>query len=382
MGKLGTKICCVGLASLMVMGLTGCKDRTVNSSVEQPTDFTDETPTTEDEPTIFDKIIEGSLVGDSIALYDITSGYEKEGYTMDSAAGYADNDVAILYSGSSDSLIAAYNISNGKESKKIELKDTVVSTDSVFTVVTDEFAYVYDEKNSTFYYINIKAEKYEAVAVDFKPDTYIVTNGGDNILYTLKNDCNIYQYIKETGNSVSIYDASDEVDDIALVYDEMDGDTIIADVLSEEYNGYVTISVELQSLTKMTEVTGSLYYTGDEYIYTSKDYDKSVCVYNEQKPRIESTFRLEEADELKDLTLYEGAPYLMSKVKKNDGLLIRFYDVNQGIMNNYVTLPAEYEFINASYIQVNKELCIQARDNSNHLAVFIWDIEAVTDVIS
>lgn len=362
---------------MVVLLFAGCKDGT--QKVDQ-TEAEDEN-NKEDEPTIFDKIIVGARLDKDKPLYDFTDTVTMDGYEIICQTPYGDNNILVLYSGEEDSMAISYNISKGKAKNEITIDETIFSEGTVMTLTEDGVPCIYDAEKSVFCVLDIKAEKYKYHELSFTPETMIVTDGGESILFTKDGDCNVYQYMSETENVVSVYDATDEVYKILLKSMESDDNTLIVRISSDEYVGYARLSIELQEITRFEEEMDSIFCVGSEYIITKKELEKSVQVYTELKPRIFQWFTMEDPKELENFVVYPGSPYILTCVSEKDTNLLRFYSVADGIMVNYVYLSDEYTIEKAEYLNENGLLSIQCTTKDGNRCIIIWDVEAVNDVI-
>ncbi len=374
---MGSKLKWIGAAAMAGILLCGCSNTTSDKPV-----VPGETTTDIDDATIFDKIINGEQINDTGSLYDCTGTFSMEGYSIVASGYYGEKYILVLYAGEKDSKVVAYQLSDGKEYKTISFDDIVFSKDAYIGYTGDGLTYVYDSDNSCFYYLHVKEKKYDLVTIDFNPKSMIVIDGGETILYTVENDCNIYEFIKETANSVSVYDASGETDDVVLKYIEADSDTLIVKTTSKEYTGYSSISMEMQEMSPI-ELTGDdLYYTGQEYIYTSATQPKNLAVYNVLRPRVYQIFMLEDRKEKDNLVVFSNGPKVLSMVDEDDATMLRFYNISAGIMENYVSVDGKYTINRISLMSEANNLFIETTDSNGDYHILIWDITDVSEVIS
>ena len=335
----------------------------------------------EDETTIFDKIIAGTPIDSKESLFDITDNVSREGYTLVSGCPYGEREILTIYTGKEKSLAALYDVSNAREKTVIELEDTVLTENARVYYVSEEFSYIIDLTNKQIIYLYMKDKKSEKIALDFVPDSISVLGEGEQFFYTLKDDCNVYQYTSETGNRVSVFDAGDIASDICLEFVVPGSNTLIVKTESDNYSGYASLSLEYQELTPLESVSGKLLYSKDEYVYTSPDKESVIIIYNPMTPRLTKEFRLEEPAEINNLVLFSDTPYFLSGVDTKDGRLLRFYNTDEGIMENCLTLGDEYTIEGIEYFREMNSILIQTRDIMNACRILIWNTEIIDNVI-
>lgn len=366
-------LCALGFVAL---ALTGCSQN--KSTADDPNV---NSPSKEQDVTIFDKIIDGEYIGDEISLYDISAMVKEDGYRLLSLCAYKDEYIIALYSGEEQSEAVIYDISDGDIYKSIKL-DTVLSDMAYVDTAGSGLPYIYDKSDSIFYTLSVKNEKYTSYQFGFVPEDMLVSDSGNRIYYTLKDDACVYQYITETEQSAIAYDASGEADWLTLESINDDDSTLIVKIFEGDYEGYAKLSIEMQQLDRLNDFDGALYYTGSDYIYTSKDYPDSVCIYNELKPRTFMKFDLEEAAELDNIFVYQDGPYIFTMVEADSESILRFYNVAGGIMENWVSLPSDYEIIRVSFMKDIQTFCFTTVNADGEAGAVIWDVEAISSIVS
>ena len=366
-------LCAIGCVALTV---AGCSSN--NSTADGPDSVA---PTKEQDATIFDKIVDGEYIGDEISLYDISDMVWDENSSLLSVCAYKENYIIALYSGDEQSKVVTYDISDGDVYKKIEFEE-LLSDEAYVAVSGGGLPYVYDESVGVFYTLNIKNEKYTSYVLDFVPDDMVVSDSGNRIYYTLKDDVRIYQYITETEQSSVAYDALGQVDSIALESVDSDDSTMIVKILTDDYDGYAKISIEMQQLDRLNDFHGVMYHMEGKYLYGMADYPESVCIYDELKPRTFLKFELEEAEELDNMYVYPEGPYIFTMTESANAHVLRFYNIAGGIMENQVELPEDYAITGVSYMEDIRSMCIETVNKDGVAGAVIWDVEAISNIIS
>lgn len=365
-------ICAIGC---IMLALSGCSGD--GSTSDQP----DEVTKANDDVTIFDKIVNGEMIGESISLYDISEMVRIEDARLMSVCAYGSNYIIALYSGEERSQIIVYDISDGDVYKKIEL-DNLLSEEAYVDTAGSGIPYIYDETERLFYTLNVKNEKYAEYLFEFEPEDILVSDSGNRIYYTMPDDVCIYQYKTETNQSSVAYDVSEQADKVMLESVNDDDTTLIVKILTDGQEKYAKLSVEMQQLDILYDYKGELYYADGDYVYTSEDYPKSVCIYDELKPRNFLKFELEEEAELERMYVYPDGPCIFTIADDEGSSVIRFYNVAGGIMENETVLPSDYTITRVSYMKDFRAMCLTTTDSDGNTGAVIWDVEAISSIIS
>lgn len=371
------------MVGLLGVSVWGCGYTSVN---DKPNDIIIDTETKDEELTIFDNIIVGTSINEIESLYDITEELEIEGYEIITSCPYSENEILVVYSGEDSTKIMSHNISTMKNKYDIEMEDVSLSADLEMKCVTKEFAYILDKNSGELIYIDVSHEEYEIIQVaqddqiNKIPKSVVVMDEGEQCFYTVDNDYNIYQYNKEIGNSFSVFDASGQVDSIEVCYVIPGGNTLIVDIVTDEYSGYARVSLENQELLIMEDVEGELLYGGDLYAYKSTEKPATLVLYNPMTPRLTMEFSLEKEEELNTVTFFEEAEHILSYTEDREGTTIRFYNVSEGIMENIITIPTEYEILLVDFYAEKENVLVHTTQNNNY-KVLIWNTQIIEKII-
>ena len=357
---------------LMIMAgtlLFGCAKKTIEDS-----DPHVETSTADIQRP--EKTLAGTQIEGKPSLYDASSVYEKEGYQIRDMHAYGDSGIFILYSGISDSVISLYSVTTGTEIKNIKMEDVAFSKDSSLSVSNSQLVYVYDESSNLFCYFDVEQSKYTVITTDFESESIYVENTGKSIYFTKADDCKLYQYIFETGKSQAIYDMTGKAQGIKIINIENNSQKAIVEVQKNGKNQYVRIDIASGTEEVLHDAEGDLYYVGEVYVTVPRTDEVFINVYNSEKPRIVEKFYLDMPEELDNMKLYSGNPYLLTLVEEDEGTTLRFYSLSRGIMNNMVVLPKKFDIIDASYLSMDQTLCIEVADENGEIGLVFWDLEA------
>lgn len=366
---------------LIIVGIAfvGC-DKTTSAG-----NYPDNSETNEggkdDDITIFDKIISGKPLNDIESLFNFSDEIQVEGYTILAGCPYHENAVLAIYGNGENALAIVYDVSDLKEEKKIEMDGISFSKDAEVYSVSEEFAYIIDISQKQLVYLSVKDEKYEVISLEFIPDSIVVMDEGEQFFYTMEDDCNIYQYTKETGNTISVFDASEIVSDIQVKYSVSGSNILIVKMESPNYSGYASLSLENQELSPLENISGELLYSGDGYVYTSPEKKATVIIYNPMTPRLTKEFRLEETDELNNIMLFQNTPYILSMVDTDEGTMLRFYDVDEGIMENCIVIPDNYNILGIKYFDSTDNVFLQVTDEKGDREILIWNTDLIENII-
>lgn len=366
---------------LIIVGIAfvGC-DKTTSAG-----NYPDNSETNEggkdDDITIFDKIISGKPLNDIESLFNFSDEIQVEGYTILAGCPYHENAVLAIYGNGENALAIVYDVSDLKEEKKIEMDGIFFSKDAEVYSVSEEFAYIIDISQKQLVYLSVKDEKYEVISLEFIPDSIVVMDEGEQFFYTMEDDCNIYQYTKETGNTISVFDASEIVSDIQVKYSVSGSNILIVKMESPNYSGYASLSLENQELSPLENISGELLYSGDGYVYTSPEKKATVIIYNPMTPRLTKEFRLEETDELNNIMLFQNTPYILSMVDTDEGTMLRFYDVDEGIMENCIVIPDNYNILGIKYFDSTDNVFLQVTDEKGDREILIWNTDLIENII-
>lgn len=357
----------------------GC-DNTTSVNHNSVDETTARVENVEDDFTIFDNIIAGTVINDIESLYDVTDEYKIDGYDMVGSCPYQENDILVVYSGEMDSCVVSYNISELKDKKRIEMENIKLSSESKINCITDEFAYIVDVSGKQLVYLDIKDESYEVIEMSNVPKSIVVMDEGEQFFYTLENDRNVYQYIKESSHEFSVYDATGILDSIEVKYVIPGSNILIVDVVSDGYSGYAQLSLENQELIIMDNVEGELLYSGDNYMYKASGKDSTIIMYNPMTPRLTMEFRLDENEELSNLTLFDNGSHVISRIDSDNGTVVKFYDIYAGIMENYIVIPDEYSILSMEYYAEKHNVLIHAQ-NKDDYKILIWNTKIIENLI-
>lgn len=331
--------------------------------------------------TRFNKVIAGTPINEQESLYDCTDILVKEGYHIVTCVTYGDNGLIVLYSGVNDSKLCGYTVSSGVEVSQIIFEGASISDSSHIYVINSKNIVIYDEEHNTYYITDYEYGKYTEIRPDFTPDSMCIADNGERMYYTLKNDANIYQYVFETGNSVSVYDFGEQYNEADIEYVEINNDKIIVNVKNENGSRYERLSVELQETSVLEENGNKVLYAGEAYIVIPDD-ESYVYVYNLHKPRVVEKFILDEKEETDNVYMFAGNPYLLTMVNTDEGNIFRFYNVSGGIKNNEITIPDEYEVLDISYLAIDQTMCFNVINQKNEHRILLWDVESVGDILN
>lgn len=369
MKKLRYAIMVCMCASLLMCGCEKKSEDSNGQSSNEPSDI-----------TIFDKVVAGKNVNDEKSLYDVTDTLELEDYEIVDVTPYEKEKILVVYNGESDSRIILYDLKDGD--KEEDIKSHVYSDNVIAGVTNSKAAYIYDKEQNIYETIDVKDGKIKEYALDFTPESMIISESGNRLFYTLKNDCKVYQYITETENTSEMFDGQDVADNILLKSIKNDDSVFVVYVDSQDYSGYAELNIEMQEINYFDEMEGNIHYTGEEYIYTPDKNGNTIIIYNEQTPRLVKQFTLESAEEIKDFQVYRGGPYVFSKQEDADRTIVRFYDIMGGIMLNSIEIDDDYAIISEYYMSDFKAICLKTLYEDGTIHVLIWDYEAVSQMVS
>lgn len=360
----------VGCLALVISGCNGNGATNSNGETINPLDdFLDL------DPAVTDKVIKGQVVNSIGSLYDITETLAVKDYEIVDCHPYADNKVIVLYSGATDSMVRICDITNGKTVKEIKLEKIMVVNDADLIVVNNDFAYIKSMSGRVLIYLNLKVSEYSQIIMEEVPTTLLMPGEGDIFYYTLKGDGNIYQYISDTGNSFSAFDAGNMVDSIGLEYVVQGGNTLIVYVESQGYTGYAMLSLEMQELSPLEIIEGKFYYDGSEYVYSSVDESPVLYIYDPMTPRLAVEFKLDYAEEVKDVRLCKYSTCFLTLREEKDDLYVRYYSFSEGVLKNEIVLEdtsikSTHDFENSSMVLINTDE-----------KVYIWNTEIIEKVL-
>ena len=373
------KIFAVLIIAAVVLSAAGCGNKkTGNSSSSKKTS---EKETETEAPTIFDKIIAGSNVGDEKSLFDITEGLTLDGYVIkDVTAMEEGSAIMALETSETDSKLIEYDVTEGNVVNEYVI-DCVLSQTAGINTTASDVPYVYDDENDIVVVYNYDEEVMDTYELEFDANSFLVSESGNRFFYTLDNDPCIYEYYTETGNSVAIYEPEEDAFEIILENVEDDDDTFMVKLYTEEFNGYAKVSAELAEMDKFDDIDGEVYLAGDEYIYSSANYANTVVIENDLTPRLTTLFAFEDDKELENLSVYKG-PYFFTYVEGLDGTTIRFYNVTSGIMINRIVIPKEYTLTFSDFMSDFETECLFVNDADGNAHVMIWNYQDVSEIIS
>lgn len=355
---------------MMLALLCGCADRTIKD-----TDMTSSETSTADiqKP---EKHLVGEIMEGNTSLYDASLVYEKEGYQILDMHGYGDNGILVLYSGLTDSVLSLYSVANATEIKNIRMEDVMFVGDSTLRVSASNMVYAYDESNRLFCYFDMEQAKYNVIQIDFEAHSMYVDNTGKIIYYTKKDDGVLYQYVLETGKSQTVCDLTDISDNIRVINIESKTGHVIVEVIKGEQTQYAAVDISTGKAEVLNDTEGALHCIGEVYVTVPHSEEVYINVYNREKPRIIEKFYLEREEELDNMKLYSGNPYLLTIIDTDAGSELRFYSLSRGIMINKVVLPKNYIIKDATYLQMGQTLCIETTDSEGEKGLIFWDLEA------
>lgn len=370
------KILSLLMAGFAVIMITSCGRKTEIKFTE-----TESEETISGDITRFNKVIAGTPINEQESLYDCTDILAKEGYHIVTCVAYGDNGLIVLYSGVNDSKLCGYTVSSGMEASQIIFEGVRLSDKSFIYVINSNKIIIYDEDNNTYYIVDYEHGKYVEIRPEFTPDSMCIGDNGERMYYTLKNDANIYQYVFETENSVSVYDFGEQYIEADIEYVEINNDKIIVNVRNENGSRYERLSIELQETSVLEENGNKVLYAGEAYIVIPDD-ESYVYVYNLHKPRVVEKFILDEKEETDNVYMFAGNPYLLTMVNTDEGNVFRFYNVSGGIKNNEITISGEYEILDISYLAIDQTMCFNVINQENEHRILLWDVESVEDVLN
>lgn len=329
----------------------------------------------------FDKTLAGEAINDIKSLYDSTDIFAREGYKVVSGTAYGDNGVLVAYSGVSDSKLVGYAVANGAEAAEITFEGIVISDDTKIYTINSQYIMLVDLDNNKFYKIDYEQKKYDEIEVDFMPTSLFVADNGERIYYTVADDCNIYQYIVETRNSVSVYEYAEDITSIEIDNVVPNNDKIIVHINSKNGERYDCLSIELQEYITLSDGNEKVISIGEVYIEvpTNEEY---ISIHNFYKPRVVDQFALDDVKENEKLFAFTGSPYIMSLVKSDEGEKIRFYSISAGIKSNEIIIPSEYTIVNASYLSIDQTMCFEVIKADGVRGFLLWDVESVEDILN
>lgn len=363
---------------IIITAITGCRDTsTAGTDPESPEATTKEQQT--DELTIFDQVIAGEAINDIGSLYDFTEIGRIQDYYAVGACPHGENLIMVLYANEESSMCIVYDITNGKEKERIEM-DVVLSLEAKPVGVSTDFAYI-RETDGVLIYLDWKNNQYEVVQLEDEPESLLMLGEGEAVYYTVAEDCNVYNYIHGSNNCYSVYDGSDIVNSLELRYLISAGTSIILHVESENYTGYAQLSLEMQELTVFDGLSGELIYNDNEYIYTVPDKPDSILLYNPMTPRVVKEFRIENAEEINNLTFYREEGLFLTQVIEEDENIIRFYDLNEGILKNQLVIPAEYQVMGADYFENSLCVLVECRVDKGEYRMLIWNTDIIEEIL-
>lgn len=367
------------VVSSLVLCICGCDGQVSAGNNPDNTDLP--TENTETKPSIFDNIIAGEPINEIESLYDFTGLLQRKDFSLITVCPLGENELLAVYSGNAASMIASYNVSNAEEEFKLEIEDTIISKDAVVNSVNNEFAYVVDITNKNIIYFDLRDKSYELIKMENIPDSIVIMDEGEQFFYTIEDDCNVYQYTKVTGNKISVFDASDMVEDIEVKYVVAGSNTLIVQVDSDNYSGYASLSLELQELSPLEEMTGELLYSGNEYIYTSPEKEATIIIYNPMTPRLFKEFCLDSTDEINNIKLFKDTPYIISQVESDTETVLRFYNIDKGIMENILELDASCKISNVEFYSNTNNIMLELDDSEEGCKIMIWNTEIIDKII-
>ena len=368
---------------LLILGIiitvfSGCQHS--NTAVNEPESVDTTTQEEEtDETTIFDQLVVGEALNELESLFDLSEVLKIQDYYAVGACVHGENEFMVLYAGDNCSAAIVYDISTGKEKKKIEM-DCDLSLEATPIGVSEDFSYIV-ETGGKFIYLDWKNKEYEEIVLEYEPASYLMLGEGESIYYTVENDCNVYIYIYGSERSYSVYDGTDAVDSLELEYLIFAGTSIILTVESESYSGYAQLNLEMQELTVFDSLSGELIYCDNEYIYTTPDKPNTILLYDPMTPRLSKEFRIENSKEINDLVFYKNDGIFLTRVVENEDTIIRIYDVEAGILKNRIIIPGEYEVKKAECFQNSICVYIEGRTENGEYMPLIWNTDILDEVL-
>ena len=363
---------------IIVTVFCGCQNSATAGNEPESMDTTTQEVET-DAPTIFDQLIVGEAINDLDSLYDLSEVLKIQDYYAVGACVHGENEFMVLYAGDDCSVSIVYDISTGKEKKRIEM-EFALSLEATPVGVSEDFSYI-RESDGRFIYLDWKSKKYEEVILDAVPASYLMLGEGESIYYTVENDCNVYIYIYGSERCYSVYDGSDVVDSLELEYLISSGTSIILTVESDNYAGYAELSLEMQELTAFDNLSGELIYCGSEYIYTTADKPNTILLYNPMTPRLSKEFRIENHKEIENLIFYKEDGIFLTKVWENDETIIRIYDLEAGILKNRIVIPKEYQVGKVECFQKSICVYVECRTENGEYMPLIWNTDIIEEIL-
>lgn len=367
------------LIGIIITVFCGCHNS--NTAGSEPVSMEDGTISEQetDEPTIFDQIVAGEIVNELGSMFDFSQIIKVQEYYAVGACVYGENELMVLYAGDECSAVMVYDISTGKEKKRIEM-DIALSLLAKPVCVSKEFSYIC-EAEGKFIYLDWKNKKYEEVILDNVPESYLMLGEGESIYYTVEDDCNVYVYIYGSERCYSVYDGSDALDSLELEYLVYAGTSIIITVESEGYSGYALLDLEMQELTVFDSLAGELIYCDKEYIYTSPEKPNSILLYDPMTPRVSKEFRIENNEEIKDLIFYKNEGQFLTKVTEDEDTVIRLYDLEAGILKNCIVIPKEYLVDKVECFPNSSCVYIEGRTDKGEYIPLIWNTDIIDEIL-
>ena len=367
--------------NLLKLLLIGCVTLTISGcGVNQSTNSNGETKNPLDnlfdvDPVVTDQIIMGQALNDIKSLYDVTDVLNVENYEIADCHPYSENKLVVLYVGEKDSFVRICDISNGKTSKEIKLDSVTITKDADLHVVSNDFAYISAFSGKVLIYLNLKVGSHTQIFMEKSPASFLMPGEGDAFYYTLEDDCNIYQYVADTGNSFSAFDAGNMVDSISLEYLVQGGNTLIVYVESQGYTGYAMVSLEMQELSPLEIIEGEFYYDGNEYVYTALDDRPVLYIYDPMTPRLAVEFKLDYLEEIKTVSLCKYSNSFLTLREEADNYYLRYYSFSDGVLKNEILLEdvnvdAIFDFKDSNIILINTDE-----------KIYIWNSEIIEKVL-
>lgn len=360
----------IGCMALVISGCNGNVSTDSNGETKNPLDdFLDL------DPVITDKVIVGQAVNEIGSLYDISEILELEDYKLLDCHPYAEDKVMVLYSGAEDSLVKICDITNGKSVKEIKLDNVSLTDGANLTVVSEDFAYIQEISGKMLIYLNVKVGEFSQVFLDKNPESFLMPGEGDVFYYTLNDDCNIYQYIADNGNSFSAFDATNMVDSLRLEYVVEGGNTLIVYVESEGYTGYAMLSLEMQELSPLEIIEGDFYYDGNEYVYSAMSNSPVLYIYNPMTPRLAVEFKLDHQEEVRNVSLCKFSTCFLTLREEESETFLRYYSFTEGVLKNEIAfentaIKEIFDFENSNMILINTDE-----------KIYIWNTEIIENVL-
>ena len=368
---------------LLILGIiitvfSGCQHSNTAGNEPESVDTTTQEEET-DEPTIFDQLVVGEAINELESLFDLSEVLRIQDYFAVGACVHSENEFMVLYAGDNCSTAIVYDISTGKEKKKIEM-ECALSLEATPIGVSEEFSYI-KESDGKFIYLDWKSKEYEEIVLEYEPASYLMLGEGESIYYTVENDCNVYIYIYGSERSYSVYDGSDAVDNLELKYLISAGTSIVVSVESESYTGYAQLNLEMQELTVLDSLSGELIYCDNEYIYTTPEKPDTILLYDPMTPRLLKEFRIEDSREITELVFYKDNGIFLTRVVENEDIIIRIYDVEAGILKNRIIIPGEYEVRKAECFHNSICVYIEGVTENGEYRPIIWNTDIIDEIL-